>query len=179
MASEPLLGAIFLFGGNFAPRGYMQCQGQLLAIASNTALFSILGTTYGGNGQTTFGLPDLRGRAAVGQGQGPGLPSVDLGEMAGSPTTTLTIGTLPAHTHTITVFGAADGRPSADTPLGNVLDSTGGTNIYAAAPDPNTKMNAGMATAALTGSSQPVDIQSPFLGLTYIIATEGIFPSRN
>lgn len=88
--SEPYIGQILLFAGNFAPRGWMFCQGQLLSIAQNSALFSILGTTYGGNGQTTFALPDLRGRAPVQQGQGPGLPSVVLGEAAGTPTTTLT-----------------------------------------------------------------------------------------
>jgi len=95
MASEPLLGAIFLLGGNFAPRGYAQCQGQLLSISANTALFSILGTTFGGNGQTNFGLPDLRGRAAYGTGQGPGLQNIDLGEMTGTSSVTLNIGQMP------------------------------------------------------------------------------------
>jgi microcystin-dependent protein len=179
MSAEPLLGCIYGFGGNFAPRGYQLCAGQLLSIAQNTALFSILGTTFGGNGQTTFALPDLRGRMPIGQGQGPGLPNVVLGEQAGTNNVTLLSNQMPQHTHVITVFAAADGRPAADTPLNGVLDSTAGTNIYAAAPDPNTKMNAGMAVAALAGGSQPFNVQNPFLCINFIICTEGIFPSRN
>src|SRR5213083_190033 len=103
MAQDPILGCIFMFAGNFAPRGYALCQGQLLSIAQNTALFSILGTTYGGNGQTTFGLPDLRGRAPVGQGQAPGLNNVQLGESGGIQSASLTINNMPAHNHAVTV----------------------------------------------------------------------------
>src|SRR5438045_7604430 len=99
--SEGFIGEIRMFGGNFAPKGYQLCNGQILPIAQNTALFSILGTTYGGNGQTTFGLPDLRGRAPVSAGQGPGLPNYDLGTQTGSPTTTLTTGQMPTHSHTV------------------------------------------------------------------------------
>jgi microcystin-dependent protein len=183
MAQDAFLGCIFMFAGNFAPRGYALCQGQLLSIAQNTALFSILGTTYGGNGQTTFGLPDLRGRAPIGQGAGPNLSPVVLGELAGTQSATLLVTNMPAHTHTatVTINAAADSRPSADSPAGAVLDSTGGTNIYAAAPDGSTTMNAGMATAviALAGGSQPFSIQNPFLGINFIICTAGIFPSRN
>src|SRR5689334_10336146 len=101
MSTEPFIGSIVLFAGNFEPRGWAFCQGQLLSIAQNTALFSILGTTYGGNGQTTFALPDLRGRAPVGQGQGPGLPLVQLGQQGGANTVTLTVPNLPAHNHLI------------------------------------------------------------------------------
>src|SRR5215510_5189967 len=101
--SEPFLGEIIMFGGNFAPRGWALCNGQILSIAQNTALFSILGTTYGGNGQTTFGLPDFRGRVPVSQGAGPGLSSYDLGEMPATESTTLLINQMPAHTHTATV----------------------------------------------------------------------------
>src|SRR5215212_9817165 len=96
---EGYIAEIRLFAGNFAPRGWAFCAGQILSIASNTALFSLLGTTFGGNGQTTFGLPDLRGRVAVGPGQGPGLPSYDLGQMAGETTHTLIINEMPAHNH--------------------------------------------------------------------------------
>src|SRR5687768_7076897 len=99
--SEPFIGQIILFGGNFAIRGYALCNGQLLSIAQNTALFSILGTTYGGNGQTTFALPDLRGRAPLHWGQGPGLPNVSLGEVGGSTTQTLTVNQMPAHSHLV------------------------------------------------------------------------------
>ena len=182
MASDAILGCIYMFAGNFAPRGYALCQGQLVSIAQNTALFSILGTTYGGDGITTFALPDLRGRAPVGQGQGPGLNGVQLGEVGGAQTATLLTNNMPAHTHTatVTINCAADGRPGSDSPSGAVLDSTAGTNIYAAAPD-GTKMAAGMATAVIgiAGSSQPFAIQSPYTGISFIIATEGIFPSRN
>ena len=183
MANDPLLGGVFLFAGNFAPRGYALCQGQLLPISQNTALFSILGTTYGGNGQTTFQLPDLRGRVPVGAGQGAGLPNIDQGEMAGQANVNLTPQNIPSHTHTIaiTVNAAADGRPSTDSPDGAVPDSTGGTNIFAGAPDGRTKMNAGMVTGVIApaGGSQPFNVQNPFLGMNYIICTEGVFPSRN
>jgi microcystin-dependent protein len=183
MASEPFLASIFIFAGNFAPRGYAFCQGQVLSIAQNTALFSLLGTTYGGNGQTTFALPDLRGRLPIGTGQGPGLPSVELGESAGVQQVSLTVNQMPAHTHsaTVAINAAADNRPSQDTPAGGVPDSTAGTNTFAGAPDGRTVINAGMATAQIgaAGGSQPVDIRNPFLGLNFIIALEGIFPSRN
>src|SRR5687767_4324920 len=98
---DEFIGIVKIFAGNFAPRGWMFCQGQLLSIAQNTALFSILGTTYGGNGQTTFALPDLRGRVPVGVGQGPGLPSMSLGEMSGATSATMTIQNMPAHTHAL------------------------------------------------------------------------------
>jgi len=182
MASQPYLGAIFIFAGNFAPRGYALCQGQLLAISQNAALFSILGTTYGGNGTSTFALPDLRGRMPVGEGTGPGLQSVVLGEQAGVQNVTLNSSQMPLHTHTtvVTLNAAADGRPSTDSPAGAVLDSGSGTNIFAANPD-GTKMNAGAATAqvANAGGSLPFSIQNPYLGINYIIATVGIFPTRN
>lgn len=100
---EGYIAQIILFAGTFAPRGWAFCQGQILSISQNTALFSLLGTTYGGNGQTTFALPDLRGRAPIGTGQGPGLSSISLGQMAGTENVTLLITQLPAHTHTVTV----------------------------------------------------------------------------
>src|SRR5438105_10342167 len=99
--SEPFLGQIMLFGGNFAPRGWAFCNGQIMSIAQNTALFSLLGTTYGGDGITTFALPDLRGRAPVGQGQGPGLSNITLGEASGTESITLTIANMPGHNHTL------------------------------------------------------------------------------
>jgi microcystin-dependent protein len=183
MASEPYLAGIFIFAGNFAPRGYALCQGQLLPIAQNTALFSLIGTSFGGDGQTTFALPDLRGRAPVGTGQGPGLSNVTLGEQGGSQSITLTTAQMPAHTHscTVTLNAAADGRPSSDSPAGAVLDSTGGTNIYASDPVAGVTMNPGAATAVVgvAGGNQPVSVQNPYLGVNYIIALEGIFPSRN
>jgi microcystin-dependent protein len=182
MANEPLLAGIFLFGGNFAPRGYMLCQGQILSIAQNTALFSLLGTTFGGNGQTTFALPDLRGRLPVGTGQGPGLPNMLQGEMGGADNVTLTSLNMPQHTHTVvvTIHAAADGRPTSETPANSFLDNTTGVNTYAGATD-GTNMNAGMASVVVgpAGGSQPFNVQNPYLGMNYIIATQGIFPSRN
>ena len=172
---EAFLGSIILFAGNFAPRGWAFCQGQILSIAQNTALFSLLGTTYGGNGQTTFALPDLRGRAPVQQGTGPGLPNVNLGESAGSPTVTLTTGQMPAHNHSV----AANQNATTTNPSGSVPanDARGNpVNIYAAQPD-GTQMNAQMI--GMAGGNQPVNIQNPFLGLNYIICTQGIYPSRN
>src|SRR2546421_10050705 len=103
MSSDAMIGTIALFAGNFAPRGWALCQGQILSIAQNTALFSILGTTYGGNGQTTFALPDLRGRVLIGAGQGPGLPLFDLGEQIGGESITLTTAQMAAHDHTLPV----------------------------------------------------------------------------
>src|SRR5436853_7748499 len=100
--SEPFIAEIVMFAGNFAPRGWAFCQGQILAIAQNTALFSLLGTTYGGNGQTTFALPDLRGRVPNSAGQGPGLQNFDLGEVGGVETVTLQVTEMPAHTHSVT-----------------------------------------------------------------------------
>src|SRR5271168_757195 len=107
MASQPFLGGIFIFAGNFAPRGYQLCQGQVLSIAQNTALFSILGTTYGGNGTSNFALPDLRGRAPIGQGQGPGLSNYVMGGVQGAEAVTLTTATTPAHSHGFPAFAVA------------------------------------------------------------------------
>ena len=110
--SEPFLAEIIMFAGNFAPRGWAFCQGQILSIAQNTALFSLLGTTYGGNGQTTFALPDLRGRVPVGTGQGPGLPNVNLGDPAGEPTHTLIITEMPAHNHVAQAASNSGANPA-------------------------------------------------------------------
>src|SRR5215467_354877 len=125
MSDTPFLGGIFMFAGNFAPRGYALCQGQILSIAQNTALFSILGTTYGGNGQTTFALPDLRGRRPVHQGQGPGLSAYTLGEMSGVENRTLLVSNIPAHNHLV---NCSNTTATQANPGGNVnapeIDST-------------------------------------------------------
>jgi microcystin-dependent protein len=177
-SSEPLLGSIAMFAGNFAPRGYALCQGQLLSIAQNTALFSILGTTYGGNGQTTFALPNLAGRFPVGQGQGPGLPAVDLGEQAGAQTVTLLSSQMPAHTHALNANSTASdaAAPGPSVVLAPGGDSATPQNLYSTAP-PNTTLSP--TSVSIAGGSQPVDIQNPLLGINFIIATEGMFPSRN
>lgn len=175
--SEPFIGEVIMFAGNFAPRGWAFCAGQLLSIAQNTALFSILGTTYGGNGQTTFALPDLRGRVPVGTGQGPGLTSITLGEMSGTETVTLLTTQMPAHTHTATGSIKASTAAANDTlPTGN-YPSDGGA--YQSASDTNMNASGLNITVGISGNSQPVPIRNPYLGMNYIIAIEGIFPSRN
>jgi microcystin-dependent protein len=181
--SEPFLGEIIMFAGNFAPRGWALCNGQILSIAQNTALFSILGTTYGGNGQTTFALPDFRGRVPVSQGQGPGLSAYDLGEVTGVENTTLLINQMPAHNHTatVTINPAASPLSASEDPTNAVPAGGSQQSIYASAPDGTTKMNAGMATATIApaGGSQPFSIIQPLLCVNFIIAIQGIFPSRN
>jgi microcystin-dependent protein len=176
MAAEPYLGTIAIFAGNFAPLGYALCQGQLLPITQNAALFSILGVTYGGDGQNTFALPDLRGRAPLGAGQGVGLSSIDLGEPGGAENAPILINNMPNHTHPL----AASSQPGGQaTPQGNFcavpVDSTGnpGTAFNSTA---NTQMAA--TSIGPMGGSQPVSIRNPYLGINYIIAIQGMFPSR-
>ena len=166
--SEPFLGEIILFAGNFAPRGWAFCNGQILSIAQNTALFSILGTTYGGNGVTTFALPDLRGRVPVHPGQGPGLSQYDLGQVGGSETVTLSVNELPQHTHR---QPATNAEQTTNRPNG-ALPARGG--VYGAVSDDSLL---GPTTPA--GGNQPHNNIQPYLALNYIIALEGIFPSRN
>lgn len=169
--SEPFIAEIILFGGNFAPRGWALCQGQLLSIAQNTALFSILGTTYGGNGTTTFALPDLRGRVPVGTGTGPGLPNVDLGEVSGERNHTLIVTEIPQHNHTTVT---TSDRGTTDRPGSGVLLARG--NALAA---PSSPVALAPQSIGFTGGSQPHNNMQPYLGMNYIIALEGIFPSRN
>jgi microcystin-dependent protein len=163
------MGTIISFAGNFAPRNWMFCNGQLISIAQNTALFAILGTTYGGNGQTTFALPDLRGRAPIGTGQGPGLSLVQLGEMSGTESVALTAAQIPAHTHTMP---ASTGAQTTNRPTGAY--QAAGNSYSTATPDTATG-----ASNPSTGSGQAHDNRSPYLGMNYIIAIQGIFPSRN
>ncbi|MEY3212379.1 MAG: hypothetical protein RIT28_2860 [Pseudomonadota bacterium] len=175
---DPIMGSIFLFAGTQAPRGWAFCNGQILSIAQNQALFSILGTTYGGDGRTTFALPDLRGRAPVHQGSGPGLSPVQLGEVGGVPTTTLLITNLPPHTHTLNVSTASGDTPS---PTSAVLASFG-TSLppagpYTTAHQPDTTLS--LAAVSASGQNQPINITQPTIALNYIIATQGIFPSRS
>jgi microcystin-dependent protein len=172
-SNDPFIGEIILFAGNFAPRGWAFCEGQLLSIASNSALFSILGTTYGGDGRTTFALPDLRGRVPLGPGTGPGLSTRALGQRSGQENVTLTTGQLPSHTHTA---NAHAGNGSSDNPTGLLpAQNPAGIPEYAAGA------NAALAANAIgnTGSSQAHNNMQPFLGLNYIIALVGTFPSRN
>ena len=174
--AEPFIGGIIMFGGNFAPRSYAFCSGQLLSIAQNTALFSILGTTYGGNGQTTFALPDLRGRVPIHPGQGPGLSNYSLGQQAGTESNTLTTNNMPAHAHGYTIpANASDGtttEPGNNTFLGQPTQG----NLYTTG-GPGVQMPGG--NTAIVGGSQPFSILQPYTCVNFIIALEGIFPSRN
>ncbi len=172
MPAEPFLGEICLYPYNFAPRGWAFCNGQILSIAQNTALFSLLGTTYGGNGQTTFALPDLRGRVAVSSGQGPGLSQYDLGEVTGSETITLNQQQIPIHQHTV---AAIDDDATTGIPTNNLLANIGAKG-YSNKPA-NTQMNPTMIGGG--GGNQPHPNIQPLLTLNYCIALEGIFPSRN
>jgi microcystin-dependent protein len=180
---EGFIAEIRYFGGNFAPRNWAFCNGQILSIAQNTALFSLLGTTYGGNGQTTFALPDFRGRVAVGTGQGPGLSSYSLGEQTGAQSFTILANNLPAHTHpftgSVTMNGnAAEGN--SDAPQNDYPASQAGTPLYATASNGSFMgaMQHNLGTTP-TGSQTPVSNLMPVLGLNYVICLFGIFPSRN
>lgn len=173
---EPFIAQILMFGGNFAPRGWAFCDGQLLAISQYTALFSLVGTTYGGDGRTTFGLPDLRGRVAVHPGNGPGLPPVRLGAKGGEATNTLSVAQLPSHNHTAAVQGANPvGRGEGTTSPNNAYPAEGGS--YATAK--NVAMAADSVAVGLTGSNSPVNNMQPFGSVNYIIALQGVFPSRS
>lgn len=196
---DPFLGQIMAVGFNFAPRGWATCNGQLLPISQNQALFSLLGITFGGDGRQTFGLPNLGGRTAVGTGQSGGTSNYTLGQSAGTETVTLTSGQLPTHTHAAvfsgsgstlsassTVQGASVG-PVANATLGRANDiAPNGTSkpaIYAPAGSATDTQLAGLnvaGTVAVTpaGNSQPVSVLSPYQALTMIIAVEGIYPSR-
>ena len=182
---EGTIGEIRMFAGTFAPRTWAFCNNQIISIAQNTALFSILGTTYGGNGQTTFALPDFRGRVAVGTGTGPGLPNVQLGQMAGTPTVTLLSTNMPAHNHAVT--GTVTMQANNDA-TGLTDDATNGRtglpaspNIYSTATDALVPMAPPVInlTTAVNGGSQPFSIMPPYLGMNYIICMFGIFPSRD
>lgn len=168
--SEPFIGEIRIFPYNFAPRGWAFCQGQLLSIAQNTALFALIGVTFGGNGQTTFGLPDIRGRAVIGAGQGPGLSNRTQGEASGTENVTLLSTQMPMHNHLV----AGSSQNSNASRPSNAFPSGGGA--YQTASD-GTTMNPSMISAA--GGSQPHDNMQPYLAINYCIALEGIFPSRN
>ena len=196
--ADPFLAEIILFGGNFAPRGWALCDGQLLSISQNTALFSILGTTYGGDGRTTFGLPDLRGRVAMHPGSGPGLTTRRLGEKSGVESVILNTTQIPAHNHTATATASGTGTGTSygtDTQadsgfVGGRTWSHVGPNLFKDAT-PNVAMKAGNVTldnltvtvdnvtVNNTGGSQNHTNIQPYLCVSFIIALQGTFPSRN
>ncbi|WP_413174276.1 phage tail protein [Anabaena azotica] len=170
--SEPFIAEIRMFAGNFAPRGWAFCNGQILSISQNTALFALIGTTYGGNGQTTFALPDLRGRTPIHAGQGPGLTPRTLGEAGGTEAVTLISSQIPAHNHSLLAVSTA---ATSGDPGQNLLAQSRGS-VYAAG-SPSATMNP--AAIGIAGGSQPHNNMQPFLTVNYIIALEGIFPSRD
>ena len=173
MSIEPFVAEICIFGCNFAPTGWAQCNGQLLPIAQNTALFSLLGTTYGGNGQSTFALPDLQGGTPIQAGQGPGLSGRLLGESGGSESSTLVDAELPAHAHVLQ--GTGDIANSND-PAGRVLARPfGGGNLYKSGGAATTMAP---ESSALAGGGLPHENRQPYLVLNFCIALQGVLPQR-
>jgi microcystin-dependent protein len=168
---QPYVGEIRMFGGNFAPAGWAFCNGSLMPIAENETLFNLIGTTYGGDGQQTFALPDMRGRVPMHQGSGPGLSPRVLGELGGSETVTLTSAQMPMHSHALR---AASSLASLGSPAGTVLAKTGANSYDTAAP--SAPMAAGAIPAA--GGSQPHSNMAPYCAVNYIISLFGIFPSQ-
>ena len=183
---EEYIGIVKLFAGNFAPRGWALCNGQILSIAQYNALFAILGTTYGGNGQTTFALPNLQGAVALGAGNGNGGNYV-LGQVAGTPNVSILTSNLPAHVHagpgkiSVSATNSTDSTPVAGASLGipgsNVSRVFTPTLGYTAAT-PSVELTSNVTTGA-TGNNVPISVMQPYLAMTYIICLEGIFPSRN
>jgi len=170
---EVFLGSLLLVPYNFAPAGWALCNGQLLQISQNQALLSLLGTTYGGDGVTTFALPDLRGRVPISSGQGPGLQNYTLAQTGGAESATLGVNQLPPHNHSV---NTVSGNGASAHPANEYLASSTSGHIYASTR-PDSKLNA--SAVSETGSGQPVDIRSPYLTLNWIIALAGIFPSQN
>jgi microcystin-dependent protein len=186
--SEPFLGQITMFAGNFAPRGWAKCEGQLLQISQYSALFSILGTMYGGDGRTTFALPDLRGRTPIGVGTGPGLTPRREGQRSGSETNTMTVQQMPSHNHTnvtaTILLGASSGV--RDTPIAGDVPSAASfssglssTKVNAYGPATDTINGQAIPPTQNTGGQQAQNNMQPYLTINYIIALQGIYPSRS
>jgi microcystin-dependent protein len=178
--AESFLGEIKIVAFNFPPKGWATCDGQILPIAQNQALFSLLGTYYGGNGVNTFALPDLRGRAPIHQGQGPGLTNRSIGENGGSESVQLTVSQIPSHIHTVASANVpvVSSAGNMTTPSGNrpAKAGDGESNYSSAASDGSIALG---GNTDVTGGSQPHNNMPPFLTLNFVIALVGIFPSRN
>jgi microcystin-dependent protein len=173
---DPFVGQLALVGFNFAPYGWQVAAGQLLPLSSNTALFSLLGTYYGGDGRTTFALPNLQGNVALGYGQGTGLSNYDLGQRGGSPSVTLLSSETPNHTHALMASGS---RGNVAAPAGNSFsDAKEAGSLYTPTTTPATAMSAS-AVSTFPGGSQPHNNMMSFLGMYWIIAMVGVFPQRS
>jgi microcystin-dependent protein len=170
---QVFLGSMVLVPYNFAPKGYALCQGQLMAISQNTALFSLLGTQFGGNGTSTFGLPNLQGSVPVGKGQGPGLSDYSMGEITGTPNVTLLTSEVPPHNHAMN----SEKTGGQASPVNNAIGTLVGQTVFSDQTAPLTPLNAGVLPAA--GNSQPHNNMMPYQGLNWVIALEGIFPPRS
>ena len=181
MMGDQFIGEIRMVGFNFAPAGWALCDGSLLPISQNQALFALLGVMFGGNGTTTFGLPDLRGRAPVGMGNGPSLTPIAQGQLAGSENVNLSSAQMPMHTHAVNVAGVATDSINTPSATNNVLGASGGgpgsATIWSTSLSSPVALNP--AQVAVAGGSQPLPIRNPYLGTNFIIALTGIFPSRS
>lgn len=199
---EPFIGQIQLFAFNWAPQGWLTCQGQILSIAQNTALFSLLGTTFGGDGVTNFALPNFGGRAPIGQGQSPGTGQYQMGQLGGNENVTLLQTQMPAHTHAVapgstatatatSTLNAANTAGDSPRPGAKMPAVLTGENMYVSNPDPSTlvtmdpkcvsttvNVTAVNVTLSPAGGSQPVNVQAPYVAMNYSIAIQGIYPSR-
>ena len=172
------IGQIMMFGGNFAPRNWLYCHGQLLSIAQNQAFFSVIGTIYGGDGRTTFAMPDLRGRAAVSAGTGPGLSNYPLGSRRGSETRQLIAANVPSHNHSVALVGEENIANSGDP--SNKMLAVSTSQVYTSDTANNeVAMNAKSISQQNVGGNQPFQIIQPVQAVNYVICTAGIFPSRN
>src|SRR6185312_4719193 len=181
--SQPYVGQILMFAGNFAPAGWMTCQGQTIPISENETLFQLIGTTYGGDGESTFNLPDLQGRVAIHQGTGPGLSTYQIGQAAGTESVTLNTNQIPAHNHIVPTFvnaaGGVSNKPSPAYILsgeGSTASGGGDAFVYAT-PGAQVQMSGQMVAGS--GGSQPHENIQPILTITYIISLFGVFPTPN